>query len=295
MAGGKREVRNPRAWRRWLWGVVGAAGAVALVAAALAFYGGWEWWFVPPEPVAAGAETSVPVPLERVEPLALADWVEMSEYEGAADGGAVFEAAPTPVWLGQMPATQPPPPTVAFLATPTPTPVPPTPTPELPVALPTVSAVDARLLGMADDALATPTPAPYLGKVAGTDIVVRRQTVFLSQVSRPPDFWPNSENVFYQRTARHIGWMIDLDYSAEDPDFEMTGLVRWLNVTSGEHVIYQQPYVMDADHEGNALLFMLGKDAPGFWHAGRYRLELWDNRDRVVAHYDFTVKLGVAR
>ena len=162
--------------------------------------------------------------------------------------------------------------------------------------LPTVSPGDVRLLGIASAVQATPTPVYHQVSIPGTDVKLRRQTVFMSQVGTVPPGWPVTENVFYERTARHIGWLVDLDYTAEDPEFEMRGLMRWLNVTGGtEHVIYQQEYVMDADSAGNALFFMLGKDVPGFWYAGDYRLELWDNRDRLAVYYEFKVKSGVLR
>lgn len=162
--------------------------------------------------------------------------------------------------------------------------------------LPTVSPGDVRLLGIASAVQATPTPVYHQVSIPGTDVKLRRQTVFMSQVGTVPPGWPVTENVFYERTARHIGWLVDLDYTAENAEFEMRGLMRWLNVTGGtEHVIYQQEYVMDADSAGSTLFFMLGKDVPGFWYAGDYRLELWDNRDRLAVYYEFKVKSGVLR
>ena len=173
----------------------------------------------------------------------------------------------------------------------TPAPIP-TPTP-----LPTVALAEVNVV--APDLLATPTPTPLQLVIPDTDVVISRQTLFMSQVGQPPDFWPRSQTEFYTRTARYIGWFIELDYSNADPGFRMAGLLRWLNVTTGrEHVIFQRPYVMDAaqvleGNQGETLFFMMGKDVPGFWTPGIYRVELWDNRDRVVARYRFSVLSGV--
>ena len=167
----------------------------------------------------------------------------------------------------------------------------PTPEPTLtPALLPTVVPVDVRV--NAPDILATPTRAPLQLVIPDTDIGINRQTLFVSQVARPPEFWPKSQTEFYTRTARYIGWFVNLDYSWVDPDFKMDGTLRWLNVTTGgEHVIFQRPFVIDASL-GDTLFFMTGKDEPGFWSPGRYRVELWDNRDRVIVRYDFSVLSG---
>ena len=166
----------------------------------------------------------------------------------------------------------------------------PTLTPSPTVPLPTVVPVDVRAI--APDILATPTRAPFQLLVPDTDIAINRQTLFVSQVSRPPEFWPKSQTEFYTRTARYIGWFVNLDYSWVDPDFKMDGTLRWLNVTTGgEHVIFQRPFVIDASL-GDTLFFMTGKSEPGFWSPGRYRVELWDNRDRVIVRYDFSVLSG---
>ena len=139
---------------------------------------------------------------------------------------------------------------------------------------------------------ATPTPAAYQLVIPDTDVRVARQTVFMSHYPKMPDFWPTPSNVFYARTARFIGWRVELDYTDVDDDFEMTGLMRWLNVSAGEHVIYQEPYTIS---KGLNLEFLMGQPVPGFWSPGRYRLELWDNRDRVAVYYDFEVRSGVTQ
>ena len=199
-----------------------------------------------------------------------------------------FEAAPAfEASVGGEPLVVP---TVAALSDAAPDVATPSPAPAG-ALLPTIGPGDVRLLGLPSAAQATPTPVFHQVRIPGTDVNLRRQTLFMSQVSRVPAGWPSTENVFYERTARHIGWMVDLDYASEEPEFEMRGLMRWLNVTGGsEHVIYQEEYVMDADSAGNALFFMLGKDLPGFWYAGDYRLELWDNRDRLAVYQEFKVK-----
>ena len=231
--------------------------------------------------------------LEPLERVALSGVVATELLEPAETTPLRFGPAPTaaPDLMLDSAMVQP---TVAFVRKTLPTAAP-SPTPP-PSPLATVGPTDERLIGLSSAVLATPTPLPFQVRVPGTDVRLRRQAVFMSQVTQVPGFWPVSENVFYERTARHIGWMVDLDYTHEDSDFEMTGLMRWLNVTGGaEHVIFQQEYTLDADAAGNALFFMMGNDAPGFWNAGDYRLELWDNRDRLAVFYEFTVKSGVVR
>lgn len=155
-----------------------------------------------------------------------------------------------------------------------------------PAVLPTVDVSSLDPAGF----LATPTPLPFQIEIPGTDVRVGRQTVFMSQYLEGPDFWPTPAAVFYARTARFIGWRVLLDFSDAPDDFTMTGLMRWLNVSSGEHVIHQEPYTIE---RGGDLIFMMGQPVPGFWAPGRYRVELWDNRDRVAVYYDFEVRSGV--
>ena len=161
------------------------------------------------------------------------------------------------------------------------------PTPTVAV-LPTV---DASQLDT-ESFVATPTPEPFQLRIPDTDVAVVRQTVFMSHYPEGPDFWPPPSSVFYARTARFIGWRVMLDYSDTPDDFKMVGLMRWLNVSTGEHVIHQEPYTMA---KGQDLIFMMGKRVPGFWTPGRYRLDLWDNRDRVAVYYDFQVRSGVTQ
>lgn len=161
------------------------------------------------------------------------------------------------------------------------------PTPTVAV-LPTVDATGLDT----EEFVATPTPEPFQLRIPDTDVKVVRQTVFMSHYPEGPDFWPPPSSVFYARTARFIGWRVMLDYADAPDGFEMQGLMRWLNVSTGEHVIYQEPYQMV---KGQDLIFMMGKPVPGFWTPGRYRLELWDNRDRVAVYYDFQVRSGVTQ
>ena len=175
------------------------------------------------------------------------------------------------------------------LAQPTPVLLPPpaTPRPTPSGPLPTAS------LGSFDVAsvLATPTPALVQRNLHGLDITLDRQTVFMSHIRQTPDAFPPSRTVFYTRTARYIGWWVDFDYSGASDDFEMAGLLRLLNVTTGELVMYQEPFVL---RHGHGLFILLGDEVPGkLWFPGRYRFEAWDNRDRVMVHYDFEVRSGL--
>ena len=185
-------------------------------------------------------------------------------------------------------------PTAAPMPTPVPTAALPaggTPAP-MPTATPRIlPTVDVQALDVGSFT-ATPTPAAYQLVIPDTDVKVARQTVFMSHYAEMPDFWPTPGNVFYTRTARFIGWRVELDYTDVGDDFEMTGLMRWLNVSTGEHVIYQEPYTVS---KGVNPVFLMGQAVPGFWSPGRYRLELWDNRDRVAVYYDFEVRSGVTQ
>ena len=218
---------------------------------------------VPVAPVGTVAPYSSPTPWPTFTPLPTA---------------TVAKPTPTlpPASVSSTPTAEP-----AGTTTPSPTATP----------LPTVAAVDVN--AVVPDLLATPTPQPLQLAVPDTDVKINRQTLFMSQAAEAPKFWPRSQTVLYTRTARFVGWMIDLDYSAVEPDFKMEGMLRWLNLSSGsEHVIFQRPYVMDPS-TGSVLFFMTGREEPGFWHPGSYRVELWDNRDRVVVRYDFNVLSGV--
>lgn len=192
----------------------------------------------------------------------------------------------TPSYTSILPMLEFPP---RMSAQPTPVARPPTPTPAptLSGPLPTPVIESFNLAS----ALATPTPALVQRNVHGLDLTLARQSVFMSHVERPPDLFPSPRTVFYTRTARYIGWWVDFDYTASSDDFEMAGLLRLLNVTTGELVMYQEPFVLQ---HGHGLFIMLGDSVPGrLWFPGRYRFEAWDNRDRVMVHYDFEVRSGL--
>ena len=138
--------------------------------------------------------------------------------------------------------------------------------------------------------VATPVRPAIQRDVPGLDLVVSRQTVFMSHYAEPPSFFPRPSTVFYTRTARYIGWWVEFDYSDVDPDFELHGTMRILNLNNGELVMHHEPVVL---RHGHGLFLMLGDSVPGrLWFPGKYRFEAWDNRDRVMVHYDFEVRSG---
>ena len=269
----------------------------ALVAALIALLAtGVALWLTLRSPGDADGVTSsgrmVPEPLAAVS---ITGAVEVGAFVPASEADVEFAPAPAlvaDVTHGAL-LVQP----LPTLADPEPAQITaPTRDASAPELAPTLAPGDPRLLRAVDELMSTPTPQSYQIRVPDTDVLVHRQTLFMSQLPRPPDFWPAAESVFYERTARYIGWMVDLNYSEADPEFELRGLMRWLSVTGGlEHVIYQEEYAMDADHPGHVLFFMMGNDQPGFWNPGDYRVELWDNRDRVAVRFDFTVKSGLVR
>ena len=161
----------------------------------------------------------------------------------------------------------------------------PSPTPSGPLPSPDVSGLQP------DRYLATPTRPFVQYEVPGLDMTVRRQTVFMTHYPEPPSFFPTPASIFYTRTARFIGWWVDFDYDDVDPDFEMEGVMRLVKLTNGELVMHQEPYRLT---HGRGLFLMLGDEVPGtLWFPGFYRFEAWDNRDRVMVHYDFEVRSGV--
>ena len=241
--------------------------------------------------LSCGAAGSVaPVPLSTRETLAPVVPIApaVTPPFATATPWPTFTPHPTPTWSYDfsVPTLAPP----GFIGPrPTPVQVAPTPTPAPTPSgpLPTVSLDGFDVSGV----LATPTPAYVQRRLPGLDVTLRRQTVFMSHLAQEPALFPAPRTVFYTRTARYIGWWVDFEYSNVDPAFEMTGLMRLLNVTSGELVMYQESFVLT---HGRGLFLMLGDSVPGrLWFPGHYRFEAWDNRDRVMVHYDFEVRSGL--
>ena len=219
-------------------------------------------------------------PIEAMVPVVLPD---PTPYRTATPW-PTFTPEPTPFRYFEISV-----PTAVPLSTPIPLPtavieVRPTPTRVATLPQPEYDRVDVTSI------LATPTLPIIQYQVPDLDLKLERQTVFMSHYAEPPDFFPPPARIFYTRTARYIGWWVDFDYAEVPADFEMSGLLRVLNVTNGELVMHQEPYQIG---HGDGLFLMLGDAVPGkVWFPGLYRFEAWDNRDRVMVYYDFELRSG---
>ena len=174
-----------------------------------------------------------------------------------------------------------------------------TPTPVLPPTVgPTVLAAVATIV--ASEPTPTPVVLPTLvGRVWGTDVFVKGHSLFPMQTSRLPESLiernfeplPESRKVI-PKTARYVVWLVLFDVEDAPDGFRMEGVMRWLDLKYGPsvepHVLFQKKWSVDRDRW--AYMTGLGQELPGLWTRGKYRVELWDDRDQVLLSWDFEVK-----
>ena len=142
----------------------------------------------------------------------------------------------------------------------------------------------------------TPSPTPY-GKIWSDDFFFWQQSFFPLQSTEVPQYLNDNEweklpapVEFVSRFSRFVMWVVVFDGSRADPDFVMNGFVRWTEILpSGEPLI-----MLESPVELSVLAPFfyngLGRQTPGFWRVGNYRIELLDDRYEPVVGWNFEVK-----
>ena len=224
--------------------------------------------------------------------------------EPAVSGGEVVVVSQyTPFPTATPWPTFTPSPTVTPTITPEPTATAtPEPTAGLPRVLrPTATPVPAEAVvpeaTLEPTATMAPVPTPY-ARVWGTDVHLERRTLYGSAIGRIPDYMieedfktlPDVQSEMPE-TTRYVMWLAVFDVEDAPEDFEMTGVERWLDVTWSRDdplVIYQRHYTISKDSW--VVNSGLGDDLPGAWQSGEYVIELWDDRDEVLARWEFSIR-----
>ena len=141
-----------------------------------------------------------------------------------------------------------------------------------------------------------PAATPY-GKVSGSPVVMRQQTVFPLQSTELPDYlesgdlsrWPLGSEVI-SRGVNFVVWAVAFDMSEVSEDFVLDGYVRWVQMTSevDSVVMLESPVAIT---KAEPLFYEgLGRNYPGFWSPGVYRLEFLDGDYVPVVGWTFEVR-----
>ncbi len=151
-------------------------------------------------------------------------------------------------------------------------------------------------------AMVKPTATPVVlptryGRVWGTDVYLKRQSLFASQVPGVPDYVVsgNFENLpeamtEMARTTRYVMWIVVFDVDDAPEQFHMRGVERWLDLTVNPDdplVMFQREYEIGKNQW--VVSSGLGDTLPGVWQPGKYRVELWDDHDEVLVSWQFEV------
>ena len=139
-------------------------------------------------------------------------------------------------------------------------------------------------------------PTPY-GKLHGGEVFLEKEVLVAFWGGDLPDYlqgrdWsriPESVEVFPSDT-HYVLWVVGFDFAQAEPGYEMEGFIRWRSVPPGV-----EPVVMFEDRvtvSASSPFFYrgLGRDDPGIWNPGFYRVEFLDDRYQVVVHADFEVR-----
>ena len=141
-----------------------------------------------------------------------------------------------------------------------------------------------------------PAPTPY-GKLQGGLVFLEKQALSAFWGGDLPDYlrgkeWdrmPEPARVVSTDT-RYMLWVVVFDFTQAEPGYEMRGFVRWRSVPPGVApvVMFETPITVSA--RSPFFYHGLGRDAPGVWRPGFYRVEFLDDRYQVVVDADFEVR-----
>ena len=108
-------------------------------------------------------------------------------------------------------------------------------------------------------------------------------------VERDWDRMPSPSPVVSSDT-RYMLWVVAFDFTQASPDYEVPGLIRWRSVPVGIDpvIMFEVPVTVSA---GIPFFYHgLGRDDPGLWLPGFYRVEFLDGLREVVAYAEFEVR-----
>ena len=187
-----------------------------------------------------------------------------------------------------------------FTPAPTPPPAPPLAPTQTPVPTATAWPRMPSVLVSRPSSSGGPTPeispTPY-GKLHGGDVFLERQVLSVFRggdlpaylLSRDWDSLPPPARVVSSDT-RYMLWVVVFDFTQAEPDYRMPGFVRWWSFRPGVEpaMMLEAPMTVSA---GSPFFYHgLGRDEPGLWTPGRYRVEFLDDRYQLVVDADFEVR-----
>lgn len=151
----------------------------------------------------------------------------------------------------------------------------------------------AAVLGVPEP---TPSPTPF-GKLWMDDYVFRGQTLVPLVNDDVPGYindwdwakFPKAAEVI-NRNTRFVLWVVGFDSSGAKPGFEMEGYVRWTDITPGREELVMHESRVQLSHGVTNFYRGLGRQTPGLWKTGRYKVEFLDNRGVVVVGREFRVR-----
>ena len=144
-----------------------------------------------------------------------------------------------------------------------------------------------------------PTSAPALG-AGGLD----RRVVFLEKQSLLPfrggelpdylqkrdwDRMPVPAPVF-SSDARYMLWVVAFDFTEASPGYELQGLVRWQSMRPGSAPVVMFEVPVTLSRLSPFFYHGLGRDDPGLWLPGLYRVDFLDASGALLTHAEFEVR-----
>ena len=90
--------------------------------------------------------------------------------------------------------------------------------------------------------------------------------------------------------TRYMLWVVAFDFTQASPDYEVPGLIRWRSVPPGVDpvIMFEVPFTISA--ETPFFYHGLGRDDPGLWLPGFYRVEFLGALREVAAYAEFEVR-----
>ena len=142
-----------------------------------------------------------------------------------------------------------------------------------------------------------PSPVPDGSELERNNVFLAKQALLPFRGGELPDYlaeqdWDRmpSPSPLVSSDARYMLWVVAFDFTQASADYEVPGLIRWRSVPPGVEpvIMYEVPMTISA--ETPFFYHGLGRDDPGLWLPGFYRVEFLDGLREVVAYAEFEVR-----
>ena len=142
-----------------------------------------------------------------------------------------------------------------------------------------------------------PSSVPDGSELERNNVFLEKQALLPFRGGELPDYlvkrdWDRmpSPSPVVSSDTRYMLWVVAFDFTQASPGYEVPGLIRWRSVPPGVDpvIMFEVPFIISA--ETPFFYHGLGRDDPGLWLPGFYRVEFLGALREVAAYAEFEVR-----